>query len=70
MLSGCVLTAVPVRRGSCDWGESVYLEGLGTITLTEVMPGPIYMFPWEEGPRNGYVEAIFNLELEPGIILL
>ena len=51
-------------------GESVYLEGLGTITLTEVMPGPICMFPWEEGPRNGYVEAIFNLELEPGIILL
>ena len=51
-------------------GESVYLEGLGTITLTAVRPRPVFTFPWEETPWNDYVKAIFNLELEPGIILL
>ena len=51
-------------------GESVYLEGLGAITLTAVRPRPVFTFPWEETPWNDYVKAIFNLELEPGIILL
>ena len=51
-------------------GESVYLEGLGTITLTAVRPRPVFTFPWEETPWNAYMNAIFNLELEPGIILL
>ena len=51
-------------------GESVYLEGLGTITLTAVRPRPVFTFPWEETPWNDYMKAIFNLELEPGIVLL
>ena len=46
-------------------GESVHIDGLGTVTLLEVDPGPL--FPWDEVP-GGYTYRV-NINFDPGVSL-
>ena len=45
-------------------GESVHIDGLGTITLTDVNPDPII-----PEPRYGGWTCLFNLTLDPDVTL-
>ena len=46
-------------------GESVHIDGLGTVTLLEVDPGPL--FPWDEVPGGDTYRV--NINFDPGVSL-
>ncbi|RJF40173.1 hypothetical protein D4740_12580 [Actinomyces sp. 2119] len=60
------------RGGTQDYlelglGDSVHVDGLGTITLVGASPGPL--MPWNRAPGSGD-QVVLNINLDPGVTLL